>query len=963
MEAFDPAAGHPPLQPLRFSVLGPLRAWLGDTELALGSPQQRAVLALLLLRRGRAVSLDDLVDGVWDDDPPPGAVPVLRTYVSRLRRLLEPDRAPGRPSRTVVSLGDGYALGGRDTVASDLDRFEDQVHRAGLRQAAGDHRTAAQLLRAALDLWRGTPLAGVPGPYARSERTRLEARHLHVQEAWLRAELALGRHSAVLPDLVALRDAHPLREDVCELLMLALYRCERQAEALEVYATARRTLVEELGVEPGPSLRALHARVLAGDPATDDLPATDGPPADGEPTDPAPRTPVVYTSQLPADLPTFTGRRAELDRVARLLPAEGCPDTAVVALVDGMAGAGKTTLAVHWAHRVAHRFPDGSLFVNLRGHDREGSLDPADALTVFLVALGTAPDSIPDGLDARAALYRSVLADRRVLIVLDNGRDADQVRPLLPGTAGCLTIVTSRNRLSGLVVGQGAHPFTLGLPTAAEAREMLTRRLGAARVEAEPEAADDIVGLCARLPLTLAVVAARAAHHPEFRLTDIAGELRESHGSLDAFTGGEVGTDVRAVFSWSYRALPEESAGLFRVLSLHPGPDIGTAAASALAGVPRSRARALLAGLTGASLLTERAPGRFVFHDLLRAYAAEIAAAEDTGDRRRQALLRMHDHYLHTAHHAASALDPLRRMLPPPGATTDSAALRFNDRKNATAWLRTERYVLRAVVEHAAAHGFHDHAWRTAYALDVYFNRLGFWQDLKEINTVALEAARAVGDLTGEAYSLCGLGFAHAQLHHVGEALASQERALELFEKSGDLLGQAHTRRALGYRANRTGAYGVALGHYDRARELYRAGHDPGGEASVLNQVAWTYILMGEHDRALERCERGIALYHEIGEAYGEASTRDTLGYALHQLGRYEAAVGCFEASAALFREIGDRYLEADVLRHLGASCRALGDLGAARAAWRGALALLEEVAHPEADDMRASLRALDAGG
>ncbi|KAB1141776.1 tetratricopeptide repeat protein [Streptomyces luteolifulvus] len=964
---------------LRFSLLGPLRAWFGDAELALGSPQQRAVLALLLMGRGRVVGLGDLVDGIWGTDPPPGAVSVLRTYVSRLRKLLEPDRAPGEPPRLVVSIGDGYVLR-TESVSIDLGQFEDHVNRAERRRAADDHPTAARLLRTALALWHGTPLAGIPGPYAEAERAYLEGLRLNAQETSMRAELELGHHTEVLPDLVALHDAHPLREEVCELLLIALYRCGRQAEALEVYASTRRTLVEELGIEPGPSLQAVHARLLAGDPSlaqpkkrepaagigfagTGTSRAGDGagPPASGdqEPVRPA-RT--VSPSQLPADLPAFTGRRAELERVAALVPDEGHPHTTVIALIDGMAGAGKTTLAVHGAHRIAHRFPDGSLYVNLRGYDRKGSaVDPSDAITAFLVALGVAQHSVPDGLDAQAALYRSVLADRRVLIVLDNARDAEQVRPLLPGTSGCLVIVTSRSRLSGLVAGQSAHPLTLGLPTAEEAREMLARRLGAERIEAEPAAADDIVSLCARLPLTLAIVAARAAHHPAFRLADIAGELRESHGSLDAFTGGDVGTDVRAVFSWSYDALPPETTELFRRLSLHPGPDVSTAAAAALAGVPPRRARALLAELTGASLLTEREPGRFVFHDLLCAYAAELAGTEDTESERREALLRLHDHYLHTAHNCASVLDPFRQTLSPQPGTTGSAPLRFNDRKNATSWLRTERYVLRAIVEHAAAHGFDDHAWRTAYALDVYFNRLGFWHDLMEINSVALRAARVVGDSIGQAYALCGLGVAHAQLEHTDQALQYQERALELFQETGEAHGQAHTHRALAYRANKTGAYTAALDHYDRARELYRAQEDLSGEAGVLNQVAWTYILMGEHDRALEHCEKGIALYQKIGEDYGEASTQDTTGYAHHHLGRYDAAIECFEVSLRLFREIGDRYLEADVLRHLGASHRAAGDRDAARAAWRRALVLLEEAAHPEANDMRASLHDLDA--
>ncbi|MEV5952610.1 BTAD domain-containing putative transcriptional regulator [Streptomyces sp. NPDC051987] len=972
--------------PLRFSLLGPLRAWRDESELELGSPQQRAVLAGLLLRRGRAAGLGDLVAGVWGTDPPPGAVSVLRTYVSRLRKLLEPDREAGEPPRLVVSLGDGYALR-TDMVSSDLDTFEEHVARAERRRAAGDPGSAADLLRTALNSWSGTPLAGVPGPYAEAERTHLERRRLGMLETRLRLELELGRHEAVLPELAALRDAHPLRENVCELLLLALYRAGRQAEALEEYTRTRRTLVDELGIEPGPSLRALHTRILAGE-AEPEAPAAQGAAGPAEDTAPAhralrsplppPATP--QPAQLPADLPVFTGRRRELDSADALLAADGPTATATVVLVEGMAGAGKTSLAVHWAHRVADRFPDGALYVNLRGYDPGGTgMSPSYALQTFLVALGVPPGSVPDGLDAQAALYRSVLAGRRVLIVLDNARDAEQVRPLLPGTRGCLVVVTSRSRLSSLVAGQGAYPLTLGLPTAEEAREMLVRRLGPARVTAEPEAADAIVGLCAGLPLALAITAARAAQHPGFRLADIAGELRENHGGLDAFVGGDTETDARAVFSWSYRALPPATAELFRRLALHPGPDITSSAAAALAGAPVRRVRPLLAELTTANLLMERAPGRFVFHDLLRAYATELAEEEEEAARTAQAahaaqaartpasaagsaLLRMHDHYLRTAHHAAAVLGPFHEMVPLPAPVPGSSPTRFEDRKQATTWLRTERQVLGAVVAHAAAHGYDEHAWRTACALDLYFNRLGYSHDLVEINATALRAARELGDRVGEAHALRGLGYSALRLGRA-EGMRHLEHALELFQEAGDGFGEALTRRSLAFQTNKAGRHDVSLGHYDRALALYRELGLRNGEAGVRNEVGWTYILLGEHEKALRECERAITVYRETGDLFGLASAEDSLGYALHHLGRYDVAVARFERAVELFREIGDRYMEADSLRHLGATHRAADDRSAARAAWSRAVSLLAEEGNPEAEEVRQELRALEETG
>ncbi|MGW3283879.1 AfsR/SARP family transcriptional regulator [Streptomyces sp. NPDC001002] len=984
---------------LRFSLLGPLRAWRGAAELELGSPQQRAVLAMLLLRRGHAVGVADLVDGIWGTEPPPGAVSVLRTYVSRLRRLLEPDRAPGRPSHLLLSVRDGYALR-TDAVSSDAADCREAVTRAEQHRAAGETAAALRLLRTALAAWESPALVGVPGPYAESSRTELAERHLGALEFRLRLELELGRHEAAVPELLALRDAHPLRETLSELLLVALYRSGRQAEALEAYARTRRILVDELGVEPGPSLRALHARLLAGDPdlllppprgpAFEDdrerpggaahpdradeaaepgtaAPYRPGTPAGPAPGDSAPDRPraTVRPSQLPADLATFTGRRAELAQ-ASALPADGdraSTAASAIVVIDGMAGAGKSTLAVHWAHRVAHRFPDGSLYVDLHGYDPGGArMDPGEAIANFLVALGVAPHDVPEGLDAQAALYRSVLADRRVLIMLDNARDTEQVRPLLPGAAGCLVIVTSRSRLTGLVAQHGAHPLTLGLLSAEDARELLVQRLGGARVDAEPEAADAIVELCARLPLALAIVAARAAHHPGFPLADIAAELRRDHGSLDAFVGQETGSDVRAVFSWSYRALSPEAAGLFRRLTLHPGPDIAAATAAALAGVDRPRVRTLLTELTGANLLIERVPGRFVLHDLLRAYARELIAKQDSPQEQEAAHLRLLDHCLHTADHAAAVLGPFRDRIPLPRCTPGSEPLRFDDGRQATAWLRTERHVLRAIVEYAADQGHHDHAWRIAFTLDLHFDRLGYRHDLMEINKAALHAARALGDPIGQAHALRGLGFCHTHFDHPDEAVRLMDQALELFRQAGDALGQARTHRCLAHQADRLGRYDDSLDHYVQAGELYQSLGHRSGEAGILNDIGWTYIRLGAPEHALEHCAKSVSLLQQAGDLNGEAAAHDSIGWAQHLLGRYDAAVERFETAIGLYRELDNRYLEADTLRHLGDSHRAAGDLGAARTAWSAALALLAEGGHAEADEVRQDLRELDAG-
>jgi tetratricopeptide (TPR) repeat protein len=509
----------------------------------------------------------------------------------------------------------------------------------------------------------------------------------------------------------------------------------------------------------------------------------------------------------------------------------------VISAIGGTAGVGKTALAVYWAHRVADRFPDGQLYVNLRGFDPGGSvMDPAEVVRRFLHALGVEPQRLPADLDAQVALYRSYLAGRRMLVVLDNARDTAQVRPLLPGAPTCLVLVTSRNQLSGLVAADGAHPITLDLLLLEEARELLTRRLGADRVAAEPDAVAEIIVHCARLPLALAIVAARAATHPHRPLHTLASEMRETRDRLDMLTTDDPHTDVRAVFSWSYQALTPEAARLFRLLGLHPGPGISAPAAASLAALPVSRVRPLLAELAGAHLIVEPTPGRYTFHDLLRAYAVEQAHAFDPDQQRHTATHRALDHYLHTAHTAAVLLEPARDLItlttPQPGVTPEHPA----DHQQALAWFAAEHAVLLAAVDHAAG----------------------------EFDT-------------------------HTQLRH----------ALDLHRQTGDRTGQAHTYLNLARLRERQGHYAEALDHARQALDPYRAAGDRRGQANALNAVGWLNALLGDHQQALTACQRALTLHQELDDHYGQADTWDSLGYAHHHLGRHAEAIACYQRALA----------------------------------------------------------------
>jgi DNA-binding SARP family transcriptional activator/tetratricopeptide (TPR) repeat protein len=934
---------------VRFAVLGPVRAWRDETELDLGQPKQRAVLAALLMREGTQVTSEKLIDDVWGDETPATSAQAIRVYINRLRLVLG-GAGPGH----IRSAGRGYALDANPGLC-DMTRFAHLVSRARRARKDGDPATAAAHFAEGLALWTGTALAGIPGPYAAAQRTRLNELRFSVQEERLAATVDLGFYDQAAAELSALVADHPLREGLRELQMIALYGAGRQADALGAFREASLLLREELGIDPGPGLSSVHQRILGKDPALlRPAPAPALPPS----ATASPPAPVPVPAQLPADIAHFTGRADQLDALTALSAEAG--SAVVITAIGGTAGIGKTALALHWAHQAAGSFPDGQLYVNLRGFDPAGTpVEAETAIRGFFDALGVPPARIPADPEAQAGLYRSLLAGKRMLVVLDNARDPGQVRPLLPGSAGCLVLVTSRSQLSGLAAVDGARSLTLDLLTPREARDLLAHRLGADRVAAEPDAAEELAGLCARLPLALNITAARAAARPAFPLAVFAVQLRQTRDRLTALDTGDATASVRGVFSWSYRALSPAAAQTFRLLGVHPGPDITGPATASLTAASRDQASAALSELAAASLLTEHAPGRYAFHDLLRAYAAEQARTHDTGEERHQALHRVLDHYLHTAHAADRLLQPVRNTITPaptqPGIVPEELA----DDQQAWQWLEAEHPVLFAAIAQAAAHGFDTHASQLPWTLGTFHERLGHWHDNLAAYTVSLAAAQRLGNLAEQARAHRVLGNACELLGSYPDARTHLHRALELYRQLGDLVGQGGTHYSLAASHGRQGRHREALDHAKQALERYRAAGNQAGQANALNAVGWFCSLLGDHQRALAHCRQALALHRELGNQMGEGETLDSLGHAHRHLGHQRQAIECYHQSLDLRRKIRHRYEEAAALTHLGDTYHAAGDDDAARDVWEQAQAIFEDLQDPETEQVRQKLRAL----
>jgi DNA-binding SARP family transcriptional activator/tetratricopeptide (TPR) repeat protein len=951
---------------LEIRVLGPVDVVAAGVRLPAGRPQAQAVLAALAVDVPRPVPVQTLIERIWGEHPPAQARQAVWTRVAGIRKLLaeaasaevagvgdliaeDPGTAgAGRPSDWLPWRSGGYVLQ-VDPDQVDLHRFRRLTSAARGRECPDTERV--ELLAEALDLWRGVPLAGLTGDWATRRRDSWQVERLEAAIAWAQAALRLGRHATAIPVLRDLAEQHPHSEPVAVTLVRALAADNRGSEAVAECRAVSDRLYHELGTTPGHELRTLQHALL------NDLPL----PPPVPPASPA-ATPVVVPAQLPADVSGFAGRVEHLSRLDALLAGTEAATAVMITVVSGTAGVGKTALAVHWAHRVAGRFPDGQLHVNLRGFDPAGQvLEAAAAVRGFLETLGVAPERVPVGFEAQVGLYRSLLAGRRVLVVVDNARDAEHARPLLPGTATALAVVTSRGLLADLVAADGAHPVVLDLLSEAESRELLERRLGRGRVAAEAAAVERIVGVCARLPLALALVAARAATHPGFGLAAVAAELADAAGRASAQGDAEdVIGRVRAVFSWSYTTLSPAAARLFRLLGLHPGPDTTAPAAASLAGLPPAQARGLLAELTRAGLLAETAPGRYGFHDLLRAYAADLTQSLDSAEERETATVRLLDHYVHTAHTADRHLSPVRDAIqvslapPAPGAAPEQPT----DQQAALEWLDAERPVLLAAQQLAAAAGRDAHAWQLAWALANVLDRRGRWQEWAGAWQAALPAAgRLPHPAAATAHRL--LGAAATMLGDDEQAHTHLQHALHLHTDAGDPVGQAHTHHTLSQLWERRGRPDQALDHAQHALTLYQATGHRRGQAHALNAVGWYHALLGDPTRALTYCQQALTLYQQLGNREGEANAWDSLGYAHHHLDHHVQAAACYRHALTLTRDLGDRYEEASTLTRLGDTHHAAGQPGQARTAWATALDILTDLDHPDAGTVRARLATL----
>jgi tetratricopeptide (TPR) repeat protein len=596
--------------------------------------------------------------------------------------------------------------------------------------------------------------------------------------------------------------------------------------------------------------------------------------------------------------------------------------------------------------------------VNLRGFDPAGpAMEPAEAIRGFLDAFAVPPDRIPPELDAQAALYRTLLADRRVLIVLDNARDSSQVRPLLPGTPLSLVIVTSRNQLLSLVATDGAQPIAVDLLPPPEARSLLVHRLGKQRIAAEPVAVDQILDACAGLPLALSIVSARASANTRLPLADLAEELREAHGGLYAFDGGDSRTNIRAVFSWSYSALSPPAARLFRLLGLHAGPDIGLSGVASLFGVPVPQARALLTELTRAHLLTSGGHRRFTFHDLLRAYASELAETHDSAEERRAAVRRVLDHYLGTAYHADELLRPSREdviPLVPPSALVITADLR--DHRDALKWFTSEYRALLGTLRQAANDGFDVHTWQLAWALTSFFDRSGHWREAAAFQQTGLEAANRLSDPYAQAKCHGCLAYTSTRLRRYDDAHAHLLHALSFYQDLGDQPGQAKAHRSRAWVFDQQGRYEEALSQAQQAFELFRAAEHRTGQARALNAVGWFHIQLGGHETGLMHCGQALDLQEEIGDQFGQAESLSSMARAYLHLGRQDEAIAHYEQALRLAHEFGMRQNEANILVGLGDAHLAGGHAATAHDAWRRALAIFFELGHPNASQVRSKL-------
>ncbi|MFI7536344.1 BTAD domain-containing putative transcriptional regulator [Streptosporangium sp. NPDC049376] len=924
---------------VEFGLFGGVEARADGRPIELGHARQRSVLAALLIDANRVTSVEQLVDRVWGERSPQRAEGTLYSYVSRLRQALAPVAGEARLSRA----SGGYVLA-VDASTVDLHRFRDLTARA---RTADDDGTAASLLEQALGLWRGELFASLDTPWFNSVRESLGRERFAAELDLGDVLLRLGRHAEMPFELAARTREHPLDERLAGQLMLALYRCGRPADALNHYRDLRSRLADDLGIDPGPELRHLHQQILTADPAIA-VPS----PADS-PTTGAHPAPTPVPRQLPAPPPMFTGRDLEVKVLCGMLDP-GEPRHAHVVAVDGVAGVGKSALALHASHRMAHGFPDGQLYVNLQGASAAGApLTPYDVLVQWLPQLGVAGTDVPGETGAASALWRSVLAGRRLLLVLDDAFSAEQVRPLLPAERGCVTVVTSRSVLSTLDGAEFVHLEPLAQE---EAVTLLERLAGAGRVVADPTAAGDVVGFCERLPLLLRIVAARLAARPSWSIRVIADRLAEEHRRLNELQAGEL--SARASLAVSLRETSEEGARVFASLAMVGVTELDLPLAASLAGLPWAAAEAVLEQLVDARLIDSPVPGRYRMHDVVRLYAREQARVRaDTAGwsaTRRRVL----DHYLALTQQAALLLDPEEASAltngPPPAHPSGFA---FDDRSEASAWIDFVAPHLPMIMDELA--GSDDLTADIALlALEAYPALVvrDRWTELIRLSSIAVRTARD-GDrrvLEARAHNL--LGMAYGNTGRLDESLAEFDLALRQWEKIGDRHQMARALNNLGLVARLRGDLPEAVRCHERSILLFQEVGDSNGQARALSNLGLVHQRIGDHDQAIVAHEEAAGIFRTLGDRYRLGLILGNLARSVRLAGRIRESLDRYQDSLRVIRETGNRSGEAEQLWGLAQALHDLGESDLARARWRAALDILRECGDLTAKEVEAIL-------
>jgi DNA-binding SARP family transcriptional activator/tetratricopeptide (TPR) repeat protein len=914
-----------------FRLLGDVEVDLDGRRLDIGPARPRCVLAALLLDANTPVPVAQLIDRVWADRAPQQVRVSLQSHLTRLRGALAATDAE------IVRRGDGYLLA-VDEHTVDVHRFRQLVRQA---RASGDDGLAASLLAEALDRWHGEPFGALDTPWLATVRATLTDERHAARLDLVDHRLHRGDHAVLLPELIELARTHPWDERIAGQLMLALYRSGRPADALRSYEDVRLRLADELGTDPSPPLRDLHQRILTFDPALA-----------GQATRSTPRPPVPR--QLPAPPRWFTGRTGELDRLTSALDVPSTAGTTIaISAIGGAGGAGKTWLALHWAHRHLDRFPDGQLWVNLRGFDPSGQpLTPQAAIRILLDALGVEPAAIPADLDAQLGLYRGLVAGRRMLILLDNAADTAQVAPLLPGSPTCTVLVTSRDRLAGLVTSSGAHPVALEVFPDQDARALLADRLGDERMAAEPDPVAELVACCAGLPLALGIVAGRAQTHPELPLSALAADLRDATTRL-AGLATDPSVSVRAVLSWSHAALTPAQARVFGLLGRVPGPDISRSGAANLTGLTDEETLAALRALERVALVQQHVAGRYRMHDLVRLYAAEQAVDDES-----TAARRLIHFYLHTAAAADRVISPRRSWIdlgePVPGCRPDA----FDDDAAAVAWFEPEHACVLAALRSASALGWHREVFRLAWALGTFHWRRGHMSDDLVVWEVALDSALRLADpfVLARAHRLLGHGYAHAGRYD--EAMDHFKQSTVLTEQLGDRVEEGHTHYAMTQALALRGDDRAALEHGIRALRLFETADAPLPEAQALNAVGYLSARLGRYDEARTACERALALQRRHHDRASEVETLDSLGYIAHHTSRFADAIDYYQQAMRHYDDLGDSFGAASSLEALGHLHADQGHRTDARDTWQRALHLYQSQ-HRTADAQRIQRRLL----